>query len=194
MGFLTRLTTYLSGSAPFIKAFDLNAVQDAIVEIFTGSKTLKKLQVDGAGNNASTVSDGDVMCSGSARPQRSGWETTLPTPSVALDEHTKGYTRTASFTVAVPGDPPTFGGGDAVYSMERLGTGWYRIVWDVVLTKNPNHIACHANYHGSGYVACVISTDNGGTGGRFRTEIGIMNAALNLADAVARITVSIEPR
>jgi hypothetical protein len=194
MGFLARLTTYAAGVVPRIKAADLNGIQDAIVELILGSITVKQLHVDGTGNAASSVSAGDIKASGAVRPQRSGFGTTLPTGTLAIDEHTKGYTRTATFTIATPGDPPTFGGGDAVYAMEYLSTGLYRITWDLVLTQLANNIACHANYHGSGYVANVILTDSSGTGGRFRTQIGILNAAHNLEDAVGRISVSVDPR
>lgn len=51
-------TTYVAGSTPTIKAQDLNQLQDYTVHVFQGTKTLKKLQIDGVSDQAVVVTDG----------------------------------------------------------------------------------------------------------------------------------------
>lgn len=190
----TRLVDFFANTVPTIKATFLNTIQDYFIALFSGTKTVVSLHADGVGDLASTAAAGDVKASGSVRPQKNPFGTTMPTPAVAIDEHTWGRERCCMFTVATPGDPPVFTGGDMVYSMARVGTGLYEIVWNFVPTVTANNIVCHANYHGSGYNAQVITTDTAGPGGRFRSEVGILNSAHNLADAVARIGVVCNPR
>lgn len=190
----TRLLDFLPNSVPRIGAACLNSLQDYIGHLFAGTKTLKSLHVDGVGDQTSTAAAGDVLISGSVRPQKSAYASSLPTPTIANDEHTRGGIRTSSFTISIPGDPASFTGGETVYSITRTGTGSYEIVHDFVVGVNPNTIYCDVNWHASGNTATVITTDSGGPGGRFRTTIGIMNSALNLVDQAGRFTVIVCPR
>lgn len=61
---LTPLTTYVSSTTPAIKAADLNAFQSAINSLYSGTLTLKSLNVDGTGANASALGAGNILASG----------------------------------------------------------------------------------------------------------------------------------
>jgi len=190
----SRLVDFLPNSVPRIGAAFLNTLQDTFIGVFSGTKTLKSVHVDGIGDQPSTASPGDVLISGSSRPQKTAFSATLPTPTVALDEDTKGEERCAVFTIAVPGDPASFAGGETVVSITRTGVGTYQIVWDVILGVSANSIACGVNWHATGHTATVVTTDSMGAGGRLRTDVVIMNSALNAVDAAGRFSVVVHPR
>ena len=56
----SRLTTYLANSTPVIKAFDLNQIQDYLVLLFSGTRTVKALEATEAGDGPTTVVPGQV--------------------------------------------------------------------------------------------------------------------------------------
>jgi len=64
---LTPLTTYLQSSLPAIKAFDLNAIQDAITRIVRGTYTLFGLVLDGTGGGNAIPPAGGIVASGVIR-------------------------------------------------------------------------------------------------------------------------------
>lgn len=49
---LSSLTSYVAGTTPAIKAFDLNAIQGTIVDTINGEVTLASLTLDGTGGSA----------------------------------------------------------------------------------------------------------------------------------------------
>lgn len=59
----SRFQDFVDGTTNVVAAF-LHAVQDAIVGVYGGGKTLKSVQVDGTGDAAATASPGDVVASG----------------------------------------------------------------------------------------------------------------------------------
>jgi hypothetical protein len=58
---LTPLTTYIANSVPAIKAADLNGIQSAINQLYTGQNTIAKLAIDGMGNNGSILNNDDAQ-------------------------------------------------------------------------------------------------------------------------------------
>ncbi len=61
---MTTHTTFIANTTRIAAAF-LNAIQAPIVALYNGTKTVKKLQVDGTGNAATSVSSGGISASGS---------------------------------------------------------------------------------------------------------------------------------
>lgn len=61
---LTPLTTYLQASLPAIKAFDLNAIQDAITRLVRGTYSLAGIVLDGNGGGAAAPPPGGLRASG----------------------------------------------------------------------------------------------------------------------------------
>src|SRR4051812_8580586 len=55
----SRYQTFV-GNVTTITAAFLNAVQDAIIDIGSGAKTLRKVHADGVGNQASGAADGQI--------------------------------------------------------------------------------------------------------------------------------------
>ena len=71
---LTPLTTYLAGLPPGIKAFDLNAIQTTLNQLFNGSISVKSLIADAVGGVVTALPAGEI------RANRSVSSATFPNP------------------------------------------------------------------------------------------------------------------
>ena len=76
---LTPLTTYLAGLPPAIKAFDLNAIQTTLTQLFNGTISVKSLIADSTGGVVTAVPAGEV------RAGRAVASTTFPNPITHTD-------------------------------------------------------------------------------------------------------------
>ena len=61
---LSRLLDFIDHSTPWVSADFLNQVQDAIVALFGGGKTVKSLKADGTGGAASDAAAGSIVATG----------------------------------------------------------------------------------------------------------------------------------
>ena len=71
---LTPLTTYLAGLPPGVKAFDLNAIQTTLNQLFNGSISVKSLIADAVGGVATALPAGEIQAN------RSVSSATFPNP------------------------------------------------------------------------------------------------------------------
>ena len=133
---LSPLTNYSAGTLPAIKAADLNAIQDAINRLITGTYSVKALVIDGTGGAVVAPAASTLSVAGSATAS-----TFTPTASCS------GSTTTPPFTLpAIPAgvlyrERMVFGsanvvisagaigrvGGHNVSQVTRAGTGSYSI-------------------------------------------------------------------
>lgn len=170
MGFVSRITTYIAGSVPRIKAFDLNAIQDAISEIITGFITLKSAHLDGTGNNASTAPAGALRVSSS----KSGGA--FPCPTVVWGDFHKESATFAGGSLMGDG---TWIGGVNIKTASRLALGKYEITCngltgDLLRTRfwvtpsgsdaNPRFGQIHNLSIGTGDLVFEVYIFNGTTG------------------------------
>lgn len=70
---LSRSTTYVAGTTPVIKAADLNALQDWLAAIYSGTHTVKSGAADGVGGVSLTMQPGTFLAG------RYAAETVVPT-------------------------------------------------------------------------------------------------------------------
>lgn len=63
----SRLLDFIDHSTPWVSADFLNQIQDAILWLFGGTKTLKSLKVDGTGGQPSDASPGNAHVTGNAQ-------------------------------------------------------------------------------------------------------------------------------
>lgn len=156
MGFLSRLTDYVGGTVPRIKAFDLNSIQDAIIELITGAITVKKLQVDGTGNAASSVPSGALVLS------RSVNGTAIPsTSAIGVGEFNKESAPAGYISFTHTGVALTVHCAGGVHAFVRNGVGDYEITFQRAPTgANPNNCLVHTTTV-PGYTAGVLKTIDG---------------------------------
>lgn len=125
----SRDTTYVAGVTPYIKANDLNDIQNYIVHVFQGTRTLKALQIDGTSNNATTVANGALMVS---RTVVSG---TYPSTAVAVGEYNRDGAPAAIAQLSGGFIPPLGAGGQGltmgygIKALNRLGAGNYEVTF-----------------------------------------------------------------
>jgi len=60
----TRERTYVANTTPTIRAPDLNLLQDYEIHAFQGTKSIKRIQVDGVSDAATTVANGAIAVGG----------------------------------------------------------------------------------------------------------------------------------
>lgn len=121
---LTRDTTYVAGTTPTIKAGDLNNLQDYEIHIFQGSKSVKKMHIDGTSDAATSVPDGGLRLS--AVSGSDTLPTAATTPGTIYREHILlGYARETRDVFGVKGFACRY---QNVNSLTRNGAGDYTIV------------------------------------------------------------------
>lgn len=127
---LSPLTTYVSGTTPWIKASDLNSIQSAINGLYTGTQTVKTLYADGFGGIALTQLPGLVVANGLVT------HTTLPnTVNYLAGTVAQGTVARAWAVVNADG---TFARGFKVYSAGRTPMGAPFGDYTVVFDANPS--------------------------------------------------------
>ena len=130
----TPLTTYIANSVPYIKAFDLNKLQEYITHLFNGARTLIKLQVDGTGDQATSVGAGDIQASGGLQVGKlvagngPGATTAIPAGYLGIGNTLHGW--------AVVSSAGTFVRGKNVKAVTRVAKGQYRVTFFNALTDN----------------------------------------------------------
>lgn len=117
----TPLTSYVAGVTPYIKAFDLNALQGGVNGIVNGTYSLHSLTLDGTGGAVVAGSPGTARLSATA----SG--TATPTAAVPWGTMTK---ESALFGDAAVDSAGGFISGFNVLSCSRLGVGQYRVTFN----------------------------------------------------------------
>lgn len=178
MGFLARLTSYVAGSTPRIKAFDLNTIQDAIIELITGAITLKKVQIDGTGNAASTVPTGALVVS------RSVNATAVPTTAaIGAGELNKEQVPAGYISFSHTGAALTVHCAGGVAAFVRNGVGDYSITFDRQPTGANPYSSIVKTSTLQGYTVGVIKTIDGSNR---------LVASVKLAPAADSIPIDIE--
>ncbi len=125
-----RLTTYIANSLPVLKSADLNSIQDYIVHLFVGDKTLPSLHVDGSGDNAASASAGDLKASGKAQLGASGWAaTTGAMPTVARGDFYKEDSVFAAASVTISVGVVTFQCGKNVTAVAKNANGQFDVTF-----------------------------------------------------------------
>lgn len=169
----SRDTTYTAGVTPYIKAFDMNDIQNWIVHCFQGTRTLKKMQIDGTSGAATTVADGALMVS------RTVVSSTYPSTSVAAGEYNKDGAP-AALAQLIGGFIPPLGAagqglkaGYGIKNLNRLGAGNYEITF----LKQPTG--------GSADNACVQVTSGNALAGYPTATLSVV-----AGDLVATVTLS----
>lgn len=128
----TRLTDYIANSVPRIKAADLNSFQDYIIGLFAGSKSIKKLLVDGVGDqSAASVPNGDIVATGSITTGAALSGTTAPTTTVPRGKIAKG--NVAFGWVRYNGVAGSLSRGFNLKSVAKTGTGQYDVTFNGAL-------------------------------------------------------------
>jgi len=133
---LTPLTTYLQSSLPAIKAFDLNAVQDAITRILRGTYSLAGLVLDGTGGGDGTPPPGGIQASGTVSAARISAASLVTAPALALAANGFGatapqrktaYADTLLYAAGVVSLDGTLEAGFNVVRVAKPGTGQYDV-------------------------------------------------------------------
>ena len=167
----TPLTTYVSGTTPYIKAFDLNSIQAAINRAFLGTYSYKAIQIDGIGGANSAPPTGSLIVSRTT----SG---TAPTTSTLQGELTKGLVPQCWGQLSSAGSLQR---GVNILSAARTGAGTYKVVCYSVPSDLVNTAVVGNTLNVSGGRTVNIATQDDG-GGHLQVNIGIINNAGTFVD------------
>jgi len=156
---LSRNVTYVSGTTPYIAAGTENDVQDYIVHAFQGTRTLKKMQIDGVSDNATTVADGALMVS------RTVVSATYPSTAVAAGEYNKDGAPAALAQLSGGFFPPGTPGGGllkgyGIKDLNRVAAGEYEVTFLKQPTGADADNACvqvTSGAAGAGYPTATLS-------------------------------------
>lgn len=178
----TPLTTYVAGSAPTIKAFDLNAFQSAITGIVNATYSLAAVVADGTGGAIVATTAGTTQVSATLT------ETALPgtARAVGLDCVGTRLFGWANFTGA-----GTFKRGYNVKAFSRTAVGSYTVEF-YGAPADPDFclVSGTAIAAGSARIVCVKPYLSGG--GNLALDITIHDDTGALTDAAAAVSASAE--
>jgi len=130
------------------------------------------------------VSGVNVIASTSLFAGRDAAGTTLPTPALAVGEHTKGDALhcVVFWTFDGVAWQPNFKRGRGVFAIDRITDGDLWITWQVIpanLSEAQGMAAwSNDNQTGATRYSHVSTLDNNGTGGRLRTRVESYNAGV----------------
>jgi len=133
---LTPLTTYLASSLPAIKAFDLNAIQNAITRIVRGTYSLAGIVLDGNGGGDANPPPGGIRASGAVSAANLAATAATASPIVTLAANGFGatapqrktlYADTLLYAAAVVHIDGTLQAGFNIARVTKPGTGQYDI-------------------------------------------------------------------
>lgn len=126
----TPLTTYISGTTPWIKAADMNAIQSGVNGIINGGYSLKGATIDGTGGSAVTTPAGSLTISG-ANGGALTWPTSPYVQGVLFrDVVTLGWAR-----AYWDGSAMQLYQGYNVRQLTRNGVGNYTVIFQPVVAN-----------------------------------------------------------
>lgn len=178
----TALTTYVAGSAPTIKAFDLNAFQSAINGIVNATYSLAAVVADGTGGAIVATTAGTTQVSATLT------ETTVPGTARAVGLDCVG-TRVWGWVYFTGGG--SVSRGYNVKSFSRVAAGLYTVEF---YGAPADATAC--NFQGTpwagGLARIVHVKPYLSGGGNLAADIAIYDVAGALADAAACVELKAE--
>lgn len=165
---LSRWTDFVANNLPVISAAFLNAVQDVIVGLCSGTVTLKALVIDGAGGSAATPLAGTLTLSAIT----SG--ATVPTTSGPAAQADRGSVAVSWIKFYGTG---TIDRAHNVHAFSRTGAGVYVVTLPWALS---HPLITHGLYaSGGGWTCRVLDTVSGG---KTVITVSTYDATATLAD------------
>lgn len=141
-------TTYVPGTTPYIKAVDLNQIQQYLAGLYSALFTVKALDVDGTGGGNAGAAPGTVRVSSTV----SAYSTTPPfaMPAVPVGQVSREHVILGAAHCTTLGGVLASCGGFNIRSVTSPAVGAYRIILNTALPDVNRHVLLvTAEIHGS---------------------------------------------